>query len=154
MPNRRDYYEELIKAAGSQPHYQVVRHANDAVNAIREELAYWEQQQTLVSQLHQYMLSKQRQTTQPAHQTGATVTTRTISPAQRSGVIQGTARQLAAEGHGTLTSQDITNRLAETGFVLGVQQPNAVIGTVLSSMPEFERVATNVFKYVTSTTRS
>ncbi len=44
--------------------------------------------------------------------------------------------------------QDVLERLTSKGLDLGVQQPLAVIGTVLSGATDFTRVARNIFEYI------
>ena len=44
--------------------------------------------------------------------------------------------------------QDVFERLTDNGLDLGVQQPLAVIGTVLASADEFTRVERNTFEYI------
>ena len=46
-----------------------------------------------------------------------------------------------------VSSQDVLERLKHKGLDLGVQQPLAVVGTVLASAEGFTKVARNTFEY-------
>ena len=47
-----------------------------------------------------------------------------------------------------ITTTEVRDELRENGFDLGVQQPLAVIGTVLSSADQFRKVARNTFEVI------
>ena len=51
------------------------------------------------------------------------------------------------EGSMLIKTQDVLNLLRRRGLDLGVQQPLAVIGTVLSNANGFHRIARNTFQY-------
>ena len=51
-----------------------------------------------------------------------------------------------------IKTQDVLNFLRKRGLDLGVQQPLAVIGTVLSNATGFHRIARNTFQYHEETT--
>ena len=51
------------------------------------------------------------------------------------------------EGSMLIKTQDVLNLLRRRGLDLGVQQPLAVIGTVLSNAHGFRRIARNTFEY-------
>ena len=83
-----------------------------------------------------------------------------ILPALRSQRIIETAEQICWEqedassrGWGSnndgpcrVTTQEVIERIERQGLTLGVQQPHAVIGTVLANAERFERIARNTFE--------
>ena len=80
----------------------------------------------------------------------------TVDPLERPKVIVNAAKQAYQErernpwsstGTAEIKSQDVIDHLRSQGLSLGVQQPLAVIGTVLSSASEFRKVARNSFLY-------
>ena len=80
----------------------------------------------------------------------------TVDPLERPKVIVKAAKQAyrereknpwSATGTAEIKSQNVIDQLRSQGLSLGVQQPLAVIGTVLSSASEFRKIARNTFLY-------
>ena len=75
----------------------------------------------------------------------------TISPTERPRLIMDTARELGIEnkaGDDLVKVQEVLQELRGRGFDLGVQQPLAVIGTVLANADDFRKIARNTFEYI------
>ena len=83
----------------------------------------------------------------------------TIEPSERPRLIVEAAQEVrdnqqdewtGSEGN-LIATRDVLTRLRGKGLDLGVRQPFAVIGTVLSSAENFKKVARNTFEYTPPT---
>ena len=86
-----------------------------------------------------------------------------IEPSQRSRVIIEAANEVyhdreantwTATETGLIKTQEVLDHLRNRGLDLGVQQPLAVIGTVLANATGFQRVARNTFEVSVPVVRS
>lgn len=73
-----------------------------------------------------------------------------LSPNQRSHLIREAALELVREGKTVLSAGDVIGALAQKGIQFGVKRPNSMAGTVISGMPEFDRIGPDRFSYVDS----
>ncbi|MGB2695678.1 MAG: hypothetical protein WBD55_10900 [Dehalococcoidia bacterium] len=72
-----------------------------------------------------------------------------LSSRERSTKVRDAALALARSGHAELSSQEVIDHIADQeGIAFDVKRPASMAGTVLSQMPEFERIAMNRFQYI------
>ena len=80
-----------------------------------------------------------------------------IEPSERPRIILEAAKEAYEDresghwsrtGTGHIKTQEVLDHLRSQGFDLGVQQPLAVIGTVLASAKGFKRIARNTFEVI------
>lgn len=67
--------------------------------------------------------------------------------AARKNRVQEKALELGKRRKTNITAQDIIESLQSEGVNLDVARPGTMVGAVLRSMPEFERIGSNEFKY-------
>ena len=78
-----------------------------------------------------------------------------IDPLGRPKAIVTAALQVMSRGTGLkVTTQDVYWELQSTGVDLGVEQPKAVIGTVLSKHESFKKLARNTFEFIPPTPKT
>lgn len=155
----KNYYSEL---------FQLVAHDEDAayqkagaiLAEIQREAKWLEHQRSLVAHMHSFLgaMRAERAGPKPLGVAGVTapddyvsVTTTpppgTVAPNTRSERIKNIALALAQGGLWDLDTQMVLNEMTAEGLSLGVRQPLSVIGTVLASMDDFERVGPNLFRF-------
>ena len=65
----------------------------------------------------------------------------------RKAKVQAKALELGKRRKSGIAAQDVIDALNKEGASLGVARPGTMVGAVLRSMPEFERIGSNQFKY-------
>lgn len=146
----KDYYGDLIRLAANGDPRAVAFTANEFGREIKHEIGELEQQFKYVMQMRDYLVTKVTDQTdiEAMQEEGIGEDLKEIPRSGRSMAIKTAAVTLAMRGDRTLSTQMVQNFLGKGGWFLGVQQPNAVIGTVLSSLSEFKRNDTNEFEFV------
>ena len=145
----RDYYEELISLAASGDPRAVSVQANEFAREINAEISNLRQQFDYVIHMRDYLVTKiaDEIDSEPVEEE-VEEEMKEIPRIERSGHIRGAALELVREGFRKVSAQMVQDTLAKMRYSLGVQQPNAVIGTVLSRAPEFKRTDANEFEFV------
>jgi len=135
----RDYFKELIQLAAQDTSTATVR-ADEFADEIRDRVRRLHDQLGHIMDMQTYLSDMESETDTGGH--------RDIPRLERPIRIKEAAIALVNEGYMTLSSQMVQDHLARSGWRLSVQQPNAVIGTVLARSPEFNRTDTNEFEFV------
>ena len=151
----RDYIREMMDSwtqDGQQAAYNLVK---DLHEGIRNDIAHLMRQESAIKALTSVLradpsvdTSLDPQDPEPGLDT--------IEPAERSRVIVEAAKEAYGEreqNYSTakdkpyIKTEEVLKHLTDQGFSLGVQNPLAVIGTVLASADGFARIAKNTFEF-------
>jgi hypothetical protein len=68
--------------------------------------------------------------------------------AARKSKVQAKVLELGKRGKSDISAQDVIDALTADGQDLGVARPGTMVGAVLRSMPEFQRIGPNKFRYI------
>ncbi len=150
----RDYIREMMEAwtnEGEQAAYLVAR---DLLQGIRNDVALLQKQESAIQALGMILrehpsvdTSMDPRDSEPGLDT--------IEPSERSRVILEAADEAYREREGSnwtatgkalIKTEEVLKHLREQGLCLGVQNPLAVIGTVLANADGFNRIAKNTFE--------
>ena len=139
-----DYYRKLIVTAATDE-WLAHQQARDYVRDIHDEVRQLQDQLRHVSGFLQYLGDKlniqEAEELPPPPFIGQT-------PVSRHQLIMDAASTIVGAGGETVSTQAVILELERRQIELGVQQPHAVIGTVLSRSEQFKKVATNTFEFV------
>ena len=151
----RDYLKELMETwtnYGEQPAYSRVR---ALLHDIRDDVVRLRKQEEAIQALGQ-VLRDHPDVDSSAEPADAADGLEPIEPSERSRFIIEAAYEihhdmlrynLRGSEPAFIKAQDVLDLLKRRGLDLGVQQPLAVIGTVLSNADGFHRIARNTFQY-------
>ena len=150
----RDYIREMMDAwtqEGQQAAYVLVK---DLLEGIRNDIARLQRQESAIKALA-VVLREDPYVDTSLDPRDPEPGLDTIEPSERSRVIVKAAAEAyesreqyyqTATGKPYIKTEEVLNHLNEQGLSLGVQNPLAVIGTVLASADGFARIAKNTFE--------
>ena len=142
-----DYYGKLIPVA-AEDEGLACQQARDYMAEIQREMGRLQEQLRHVASMYEY-LSRKLNLAEPTEITNIAFSPASVgTPVGRHQVIMQTALDLVRSGTPSLSPQRVMEELNQKQVDLGVQQPHAVIGTVLGRSEGFRRVAENKFEYV------
>ena len=137
----RDYVKEIVQLA-AEDEEAAFNHHGELVLEINQVIRNLEYQREAITSLGTYLRLKVlgEEEVDPVMED--------IAPGQRSLMIRSRAQCLVQAGEKVITPQQVLDELSKDNLSLGVQQPTAVIGTVLASRREFRRIGENLFQYI------
>ncbi len=136
----RDYVGELIKLVGKDEE-QAYKLAEQFLEKLQAEI---QERRALIDSVENF----RRMLTPRLVEREFSPTTQVVPRIERPDRIREVALELVSMGDNVVTTRGILARLKNRGFDLGVKQPYAVVGTVLSRLNEFKRVDVNTFEYI------
>ena len=150
----RDYVKELMAAwteKGEQAAYVI---GSQLLKELRQDIAHLEKQELAIEALG-VVLRDHPEVDTAEDPSYVPPELDTIEPSERPRLIIEAAQKAFHEreispwtttGLSQVKSQEVLDQLRKQGLDLGVQQPLAVIGTVLSSANGFHKIARNTFQ--------
>ena len=137
-----DYVEELLKLAAADGKAATAR-ALEMREEIKWTIRALQEQSLVIESVGQYLYEKY------GEPDDAPLPLTVVEESRRSEYIKFSAIDAAkASSRSYINSAEVVEQLARVGMTLDVGQPNAVVGTVLSRLPEFKRVGANRFEHV------
>ena len=155
----KDYIKEMLEtwtASGEQEAYVL---AGQLLQNIRKDVLRLQKQEAAIQALGA-VLREHPDVDTSADPTSPDPDLDLIEPSERSKIIVEAAYDANWErendtwsrtGESSITAQEVLDHITRRGLDLGVQQPLAVIGTVLSSAEGFHRIARNTFEVLPKT---
>ena len=152
----RDYVKELMETWTAQGEQAAFLRVRELQHEIRGDVARLRKQEQAIQALGQ-VLREHPDVDASADPVEVPDGLEPIEPSERSRVIVEAATEIYGEfvddnyrgaEPAFIKAQDVLDLLRRRGLDLGVQQPLAVIGTVLSSAEGFRRIARNTFEVI------
>ena len=152
----RDYIREMLDAWTNQGEQAAYELASQLLQELRNDVARLQKLESAILALGQ-VLREHPAVDVSADPADPRPGLDRIEPAERPTVILEAAGDISWEVRNNnwnggqtilIKTQDVLNRLRSRGLDLGVQQPLAVIGTVLASAKGFKRIARNTFEVI------
>ena len=150
----RDYLKELMGAWSEHGEQAAYDAGGRLLRDLRRDIALLEKQELAILALGAVFLENPEvdASQDPGYFPGELDT---VEPADRPRIIINAAKQAfrdresnpwSSTGTAEIKSHEVIDHLRSQGLSLGVQQPLAVVGTVLSSASGFHKIARNTFR--------
>ena len=136
----RDYFGEMLQTLQDEDELKAYNRGGQLLDDINAEVNWLSEQASHISQLAGYLHVKigDKSTLTILHK---------VAKSERPTKIREAAMSLVGKGMSRFDSARVVTELEYMGFSLGVKQPSAVIGTVLSKSKDFRRIDKNLFHF-------
>ncbi|MBI2859818.1 MAG: hypothetical protein HYX90_12185 [Chloroflexi bacterium] len=146
-----DRFDRFVNALARRDTTAIARIGSEVLVAIDHDMKELQEESRLVRSLMSRYGAIAPEASSP-HQVGISVPRSTVPPlsdgfssAERGRIVREAAIRLAKSGRAELRSRDVIDALSDITF--SVKRPTSMVGTVLSRMKEFERIAQDRFRY-------